>query len=378
MVRYNSDGSLDTTFDSDGIVKTAVSLSDDDQARAVIIESSGKIVVSGSSGTVNPNFALVRYNVDGSLDTTFDTDGKVTTDFGGSTDAGNSLVRESSGKYVVAGFSDSGGTNDFAVARYNSNGSLDTTFDTDGKVTIAIGSDSDIARDLAIDSTGKIVIAGNSSNGTYYDFSLTRLNSDGSLDSSFGTSGKVITVIGPNEHQVNAIAIESNGKILVAGAYNGDFAVVRYTNSGIGDTTFGTNGKVTTQFSFGSSYARDLVIDNTGRIILAGLSTDGTNEQTAVARYLVSSSASSDSAAATESARIAAAAEAVRVAEAAKKAKEQKELTELLSVIPSIAGLALNIGDLTNSLLSTKCVKGKTVKYVKKSAKCPKGYVKKK
>jgi hypothetical protein len=86
-------------------------------------------------------------------------------------------------------------------------------------------------------------------------------------------------------------------------------------------------------------------------------------------------------AAAAEAARVAAAAEAARVAaaaEAVKKAKEQRELTELLSVIPSIAGLSLNLGDLANSLLTTTCVKGKTVKNVKKGAKCPKGYVKKK
>lgn len=119
-----------------------------------------------------------------------------------------------------------------------------------------------------------------------------------------------------------------------------------------------------------------MVLQSDGKIVVTGASDNGVKYNFAVVRFI----ASNASEAAAEAARVAAT-EAARVAAAAaaaKKAKEQKELTELLSVIPSIAGLALNVGDLANSLLTTKCVKGKTIKYVKKGAKCPKGFIKKK
>ncbi|MEZ5425079.1 MAG: delta-60 repeat domain-containing protein [Pyrinomonadaceae bacterium] len=124
-------GDLDPTFDSDGVVFTAVSPSSDN-ASAVVIDSAGKIVVAGttSNGLVS-DFAVARYNTDGSLDTSFDSDGIVTTDFNSTNDLGYGVAIDSQNRIIVAGRS---GFN-FAVARYNPDGSLDTSFDGDGKVT---------------------------------------------------------------------------------------------------------------------------------------------------------------------------------------------------------------------------------------------------
>ena len=123
-------------------------------------------------------------NADGSLDSSFDTDGKVTTAIGSAADGALSVAIQSDGKIVVAGYSNNGSNNDFALARYNTDGSLDTSFDTDGKVTTAIGSAADYGRSVAIQSDGKIVAAGYSNNGSDNDFALARYNTDGSLGGS--------------------------------------------------------------------------------------------------------------------------------------------------------------------------------------------------
>ncbi|MGA0118090.1 MAG: delta-60 repeat domain-containing protein, partial [Ilumatobacteraceae bacterium] len=195
VARYNSDGSLDTTFDSDGIA--VISTSAEESSTDILVQPNGKIVVCGyvyvgSQG----QFAVFRYNTNGSLDTTFDTDGKVTTPIGSSNSIGSSVVLQSDGKIVVAGHSyDATTGGDFAVVRYNTDGSLDTTFDTDGKLTTAIGAGGDEAVDIAVQPDGKIVVVGYSYNGANYDFAVVRYNTDGSLDTTFDTDGKLTTAI---------------------------------------------------------------------------------------------------------------------------------------------------------------------------------------
>ncbi|MBM3967008.1 MAG: tandem-95 repeat protein, partial [Planctomycetes bacterium] len=141
---------------------------------------------------------------------------------------------QSDGKIVVAGSSHNGSNYDFALTRYNSNGSLDTTFDGDGKVTTAIGSSGDFAYSLAIQSDTKIVVAGHSLNGGYYDFAVTRYNSNGSLDATFDGDGKVTTAVGSFNDYANSVAIQNDGKIVVAGgSFNGSnrvFALARYNS----------------------------------------------------------------------------------------------------------------------------------------------------
>ncbi|MDZ8140820.1 MAG: DUF4347 domain-containing protein, partial [Nostoc sp. DedQUE04] len=277
LARYNSNGSLDTSFSSDGKVTTGFGLTID-IAHSTTVQADGKIIVAGTDGT---DFALARYNSNGSLDTSFSSDGKVTTDFGLlAIDIVYSTAVQADGKIIVAGVSNG----DFALARYNSNGSLDTSFSSDGKVTTDFGLLAiDIVYSTVVQADGKILVAGES-NG---DFALARYNSDGSLDTSFSSDGKVTTDFGllPNEIAYS-LAVQADGKILVAGVSNNDFALVRYNSDGSIDTTFDNDGKVSTDLGLGLltlDIAYGLVQQPDGKIIVAG--TDGTDF--AVVRYLV-------------------------------------------------------------------------------------------
>ncbi|MFB8794739.1 MAG: Ig-like domain-containing protein [Microcoleus sp.] len=289
LARYNTDGTLDTTFDTDGKVTTAIG-SSDEFGNAMTIDSSGKILVSGfTNNSGNFDFALARYNTDGSLDTTFDTDGKVTTAIGSFNEFGNAITIDSSGKILVAGPTHNGSNFDFGLARYNTNGSLDITFDTDGKLTTAIGPGNDEGDIITTDSSGKIVVAGYANNGSNDDFALARYNSDGSLDSTFDTDGKVTTAIGSSNDRGRALTIDSSGKIMVAGyANNGsndDFGLARYNSDGSLDTTFDTDGKVTTAIGSSNDIISAISLDSSGKIVVAGFANNGSNNDFALARY---------------------------------------------------------------------------------------------
>ena len=163
-------------------------------------------------------WALIRWlAAAGDLDTSFDSDGKVTTAIGSAMTLLRSVAIQSDGKIVAAGYSDNGSNYDFALVRYNTDGSLDTSFDSDGKVTTAIGSGNDSAFSVAIQSDGKIVAAGYSTTVVTDDFALVRYNTDGSLDTSFDSDGKVTTAIGSGDDDAFSVAIQSDGKIVAAG-----------------------------------------------------------------------------------------------------------------------------------------------------------------
>jgi uncharacterized delta-60 repeat protein len=283
VARYNTDGSLDSSFDSDGKVTTTIG--EADYATSVAIQSDGKIVVAGSSATGgDSNFALIRFNTDGSLDSSFD---PAVTPIGSANDEAYSVAIQSNGKIVVAGYSDNGAQRVFAVARYNTDGSLDSSFNSDGKVTTAIGSD-DLAKSVAIQSDGKIVVAGSSSNGSDNDFALIRYNTDGSLDSSFASDGKVITVFGSSGEFANSVALQSDGKIVVAGSSDNGaqrvFAVARYSADGSLDSSFDSDGKVTTAIGSGD-FAFSVAIQSDGKIVVVGSSNNGSDDDFAILRY---------------------------------------------------------------------------------------------
>lgn len=288
VVRYNSDGSLDTTFGQGGVHPGIVvtDLGSNDYGRALAIQSDGKILVAGYSGGDNVDFAVVRYTSNGSLDTTFGQAGAhpgiVITDFGGA-DNGLAVALQSDGKILVAG---SGGSNDddFAVARYNSDGLLDATFAQDGvhpggTVTTNLGGN-DYGYALAVQEDGQLLVAGSS--GT--DFALVRYTSDGKLDTNFGANGFTITHWGTNEYGY-ALALANDGKLLVAGSSGSDFALARYSNDGHLDGSFGNSGVVTTDFgNQDSGVAATLQSDD--KLIIAGYSSGNF----ALARYTLTNS----------------------------------------------------------------------------------------
>jgi uncharacterized delta-60 repeat protein len=217
-----------------------------DSGNAVVLQTDGKIVMAGGAGD---HFAVVRYNNDGSLDTGFGGTGKVITHFGARKSTATAVRIQNDGKIVAAGYSSSGFDTAFAVARYNPDGSLDATFDGDGRVTTQVRGISDRAFALAIQSDGKIVVGGEAATfAGDYDFALVRYNPDGSLDSTFDGDGRVISVIGSGEDTINAITLYLD-KIIVAGVAqvgtNNAFAVASYKMAdGSLDTTFNTSGMV--------------------------------------------------------------------------------------------------------------------------------------
>ncbi len=285
--RYDTDGSLDESFDGDGIVTTNIGIGTNDSAYALSIQADDKIVVAGftSTGGVN-DFALVRYNADGSLDNSFHGDGIVTTDIGSDDDVAYALTIQPDNKIVAAGYSYNDPTNyDFALARYNADGSLDDSFDGDGVVTTSIDSDIDVAFSVSIQADNKLIVAGSSYNGVDDDFALARYNADGSLDDSFDGDGKVTTDIGSDTDAASALCIQEDGRIVVAGSsYNGaddDFALARYNTDGSLDNSFHGDGKVTTDIGSDNDVAYALCIQEDGKIVAAGSSSD----DFAVVRY---------------------------------------------------------------------------------------------
>ena len=292
LARYTSDGVLDTTFDTVGKVTTDFP-GGSDAARAIAIQSDGKIIVVGNN---NNDFALTQLNTDGSIDTGFGTSGRVITDFFNSTDqAYAAAIQPSDGRIVVAGFATSSSSGrDFALARYNTDGSIDTTFGGDGKVTTKVspGTDSDQAFAVAIQSDGKIIAAGfANSSGTGNDFALVRYNSDGSLDSGFGTGGIVKTDFIRGTDQALAIALQSDGKILAAGSASNpttgvDFAIARYSTDGVLDTSYGSGGKVTTDFALSADQVFAIAIQASGKLIAVGRAAITPSQNAfAIARY---------------------------------------------------------------------------------------------
>jgi uncharacterized delta-60 repeat protein len=261
------------TFSSGtGNVTTPIS-SGDDWARAMTLQSDGKMVLVGySSNGSNDDFAVVRYNADGSLDTSFGTGGKVTISVGSSSDQAYAVTTQTDGKIVVSGTSYNGSNLDFAVIRLNTGGSLDTSFSGDGKVMVDFASGTDEAQSVVVQPDGKIIVGGYTNASL---FALTRLNSDGTLDTSFGTAGKATTDVTAALDSGYSLTLQSDGKILFAGAGNNNFAVVRYSSDGTLDSSFGTGGKVETDLAGGTDYGRSVVVNSDGTILVSGYSSFG-------------------------------------------------------------------------------------------------------
>jgi uncharacterized delta-60 repeat protein len=282
-----TDGDLDPAFGDGGVVMTDFNTSTD-IANAVALQADGKLVVAGTTYINNDfsdeDFAVARYNADGSLDASFGNNGKVTTDFPGLAAVISAVVVQSDGKIVVAGgayplFTFAG---DFKVARYNPDGSLDTSFGAGGIVTTIFPGDGSFAFALALQSDGKIIAAGtdfvdfNPGDMSDTDFALARYNPDGSLDTTFGNGGITTTDFLGAEDDVFSVLIQPDGKIVAVGSANSpfdyyDFAAARYLANGTLDATFGISGKVRTDFGNNDldiAYAAALQPD--GKIVSAG------------------------------------------------------------------------------------------------------------
>ncbi|MDY6902320.1 MAG: DUF4347 domain-containing protein [Cyanobacteriota bacterium] len=280
IARYNANGSLDNNFGNGGKVITDFD-NKDDYVKTVAIQSDGKIVIGGyiygDNTYDNKDFALIRYNVDGTLDTGFGKAGRVITPVTDSQDFIQSILIQPNGKILAVGSASYSG---FGLTRYNTDGTLDTSFGIDGKVRTNLNNVNNRwnhANSAAIQPDGKIVVAGFKED-TYNtsDFALTRYNTDGSLDSNFGDNGKVVTAIGNSYASAESLVITPNGKIVVAGTVRNndkrDFALVAYNPDGSLDRDFGDSGKVITvaNHSIYESQDTSIALQADGKIVLAG------------------------------------------------------------------------------------------------------------
>jgi uncharacterized delta-60 repeat protein len=297
--RFNDNGTLDTTFGSGGIVitniKTATGNSPaEDRATAVAVQADGRIVVAGFSeqgaNIYTEDFAVVRYNPNGSLDSTFGSGGiAVTPNFGGGQDIANGLAIQSDGRIVVAGqVTPSNGTAPLmAVARYTTGGQLDTTFNstgtTRGIVTMAPTNSTNAGLIGVVVQGTNIVVSGWCTLGSQ-DLTLARLTTGGQLDPTFGGAGKGYAV--STDMAIGRSLIQANGKLYTSGRVDPaelpssgsiDLGVAAFTADGAADTTFGTAGVVALDYGGTDDRGRALAAQGDGKIVVTGISNPGGN-----------------------------------------------------------------------------------------------------
>ncbi len=298
LARYDSDGRLDRSFGDKGIVLTDFPAIGMVWFTELVIDPRGRIVVAGRAEVSGEwQFALARYLPDGQLDTRFNGDGRVLTDFGHIGPAsglrGPLMAIHASGRVVLAGAPRLGGIRRFALARYNQDGSLDTRLGGNGVVLTDFPNALEaVTGDCAIDDRGRIVVAGSAKTAAGWQFALARYAWDGSLDMSFGGTGTAIIDLATAEEYGSGVLIDANDGIVVGGS--GSFerggvrrrALVRYTLDGKPDTSFGDNGQVLTDFPATPHEAiNGIALDDDGRIVVAGPATKAGELHFALARY---------------------------------------------------------------------------------------------
>jgi uncharacterized delta-60 repeat protein len=273
VARLNPNGSLDKTFSGDG--RKTFSWGPISRATAVLVLPNGKLLLGGFSGPEGGNMQAARLNPGGALDTSFGTSGKATVDFGGD-DFGVAMARQANGRILLAGRSTTAGA---VVARLRAGGALDPDFDGDGRVTLPGGGSLSA---VLVQPDRKIVVAGNASGSQV--MTVTRLNTNGSPDTTFDGDGSATIDIGALADMAGDAVLQPDGKIVVAGSTQGNgFGVARLNPNGAPDATFGDAGKATVEFgdaAFGFTAARQ----SNGRILVAGQRTGG--DDFAVARLL--------------------------------------------------------------------------------------------
>jgi uncharacterized delta-60 repeat protein len=271
VIRCLPNGSLDSSFDGDGRVTLAVGQSA--IGTAVAVQPDGKIVLAGYTELPSTSAFVARFDAAGVFDPSFDGDGVVLPPLSNGAQA-RAIALQADGKIVVAGIN----AQDFFVLRYNNDGSPDNSFDDDGVATVSLSTGYDQANAVAIQPDGRIVAAGTSLDtaNNQYRFAIARFSVNGAPDVSLAGSGKVATPVGTGYSSANAIAIQPDGKILVAGtSHSGvdaglDMALVRYNSDGSIDGSYGDAGKVILDLSNGNDLANGAALDDRGRLVLAG------------------------------------------------------------------------------------------------------------
>lgn len=286
IARFNTNGTFDNTFGTNGFIYSSLG-GFKCNANSVSIQNDGKIIVAGNLlDSVYPYtryFTIIRLNIDGSFDTTFSNGGIDTTSFGFNYNDINSLLIQMDGKIVAGGSAGAYYSNgNFALARYCVNGTLDTSFGNGGKVITHAGIANSSISAISIQTDGKIIAAWTSRDSLIDNFVLARYNYNGTLDTTFGINGIVVKPLGIYSSQCTSMTLQNDGKIVTAGLsldsvnYNSnlytDFALVRFNANGTVDSSFGMNGIVKTNEGFMNSEAHAVIMQSDGKIIIGGTS----------------------------------------------------------------------------------------------------------
>ena len=306
LVRYNSNGTLDASFGTNGVVFSNFN-NYDNEGNGLFIQANGKILAAtfafSSNNNNESNYNIFRYNSNGILDNSFGINGVVSINLGlnivnlNSSDVATIIIELANGKILVAGKSDSmptNGENNFAIIQLNSNGTLDTSFGTMGKVFIDFSLDDQVAA-MQITATNKIILGGTLfyNSGANSKIGIVQLNANGTIDTTFGTAGKIITTINSstNNDVLEDLQLQANGDIIVGGTTQNsntliglDFALVKYFINGNLDTNFGTNGFAITDFNNSTEFINSIAIQSNNKIIATGAFAVS-NSKFALARY---------------------------------------------------------------------------------------------
>jgi uncharacterized delta-60 repeat protein len=287
LARYTLDGRLDRTFSGNGRARTDFGARFD-EALGVAIQADGKIVVVGRA---SDDIAVARYEADGDLDASFSRNGKRVIDLGG-VDAAFDVLPQADGKIVMAGTDG----RDFAVLRLREGGPMDAGFGVAGVARTDFGGFQDAARAVAIDAAGGIVAGGSAlmDEKRRSDFALARYDSDGALDDDFGDAGLATTDFASFDDGITDIALAPKGAIVASGHAEqfpgdadqaSDVALARYEPDGSLDAKFGDAGTVRTDFGSYFDEAEGMALQGDGRIVVAGHFLDGSSDTAALARY---------------------------------------------------------------------------------------------
>lgn len=287
LARYNSNGSLDTSFGQNGLIRSIQGIVMD-----LKIQQDKKIVTIGYGvGITNghDDVVVTRYNPDGSLDTGFGANGTIIASIGPTNDRGVVGAIQTDGKIIVFGDFDAGGRDETFIERYNTNGTLDSTFGNSGKVLTQYELSSG-ARDMLLQRNGKIIVTGATVNGKLDTF-LSRYNPDGTLDSSFGNNGKVIISFSPVDDVSQSLVVQSDDKVVIGGyedtesSTGVDFVFRRFESNGTLDSSFGNSGSFVFPIGQGYDQLQSIVLQNDGRVITAGFTSNGSYYDWVVARF---------------------------------------------------------------------------------------------
>ena len=284
-VAFADDVSIDTTFGSSGRASMNVS-SVGDNTKAIVRQQDGKLVLFGTGdvGGSSHDFAVARFNADGTPDTSFDSDGAKLYGSGLNDEAAYGGTVQSDGKVVIVGRRTVGSQDQVMVVRAHPDGSLDTTFDSDGIRTYAAGTTASLATSVVVQSDGRIVVGGNVNNGSGQYPAVMRFNPDGSLDTSFDSDGVVTTSPSAGSGGFVSVAVQSDGRIVAGGMASWKFLTARFNTDGSPDTSFDSDGLVVTDLGTGIDLGGPAVIQSDGKIVQTGPGSMGGNSVSVVIR----------------------------------------------------------------------------------------------